>query len=101
MKALLDSSAKLPDCRAFEQASPIEKNGVDTRGMAASVRASVSGDAVSFLTTSGIPVAKGTTCRPNWRRSTGLVDSGASFSSWACGALMEDIENFSAKSLTV
>jgi sugar lactone lactonase YvrE len=48
-------SAKLPDCRAYEQASPAQKNGVDIGGQTAFLKASPSGDAVSFMTLSSLP----------------------------------------------
>lgn len=46
-------SSFLPDCRAYEQASPVEKRGEDARGTAQTVRASSDGNAISFLTTNG------------------------------------------------
>jgi WD40-like Beta Propeller Repeat len=52
-------SAKLPDCRAYEQASPVNKNGVDVGGKVAFLKASPSGDAVSFMTLTGIPGGAG------------------------------------------
>jgi hypothetical protein len=52
-------SEKLPDCRAYEQASPVNKNGVDIGGQTAFLKASPSGDAVSFMTLSGLPGGDG------------------------------------------
>jgi hypothetical protein len=52
-------SAKLPDCRAYEQASPVQKNGVDIGGQVTFLKASPSGDAVSFMTLSGLPGGDG------------------------------------------
>jgi len=52
-------SGALPDCRAYEQASPVKKNGVDAFGRVSWVKASPNGGAVSFLTTSGIPGSDG------------------------------------------
>jgi hypothetical protein len=49
----------LPDCRAYEQASPVQKNGLDALGRVAWAKASPQGDRISFLTTSGIPGADG------------------------------------------
>jgi hypothetical protein len=49
------SSADLPDCRAYEQASPVDKGGGDVSGTAAFVRAATTGGAVSFLGLSGTP----------------------------------------------
>jgi hypothetical protein len=47
-------SAALPDCRAYEQASPIAKNGGDASGLSSLVKASPAGDSISFVTTSPI-----------------------------------------------
>jgi hypothetical protein len=52
-------SASLPDCRAYEQASPTDKNGGDVTGIVSALKASSSGDAVTFLTYSGIPGGEG------------------------------------------
>jgi hypothetical protein len=60
MAEFLDySSAGLPDCRAFEQATPVLKNGLDAKGMVSWVKASEDGDAISFLATNGIPGGEG------------------------------------------
>jgi hypothetical protein len=48
-------SAALPDCRAYEQASPTEKAGADIKGSYADVQASVSGDGITFFTHLGLP----------------------------------------------
>ncbi len=52
-------SAALPDCRAYEQATPVGKDAGDATGTKAFVRSSLSGNAISFLTVSGMPGAKG------------------------------------------
>jgi hypothetical protein len=44
----------LPDGRAYEQASPVDKNAADARGRVAWAKASSDGNRVSFLSTSGI-----------------------------------------------
>jgi hypothetical protein len=41
-------SLALPDCRAYEQVSPVEKNAVDVAGAIWSVRGAPSGEAVTF-----------------------------------------------------
>jgi virginiamycin B lyase len=53
------SSALLPDCRAYEQASPVNKDGGDVTGTVPFVRAAASGGGVTFLSSSGIPGGKG------------------------------------------
>jgi hypothetical protein len=52
-------AAHLPDCRAYEQVTPTNKNGVDASGGPAIVRASSLGDRVSFFASAGIPVGPG------------------------------------------
>jgi hypothetical protein len=65
------SSANLPDCRAYEQATPVDKDGGDAGGTAPFVRASLSGGAVSFLSVSGIPGGKGSQDFPPYLASRG------------------------------
>jgi hypothetical protein len=48
-------SGALPDCRAYEQASPTNKNGGDLVGDVKRTRASVKGDRVSFQAYAPIP----------------------------------------------
>jgi hypothetical protein len=52
-------SARLPDCRAYEQASPVNKNGADAFGEFDQVQAASGGDAVAYYTTAGLPGAVG------------------------------------------
>ncbi len=49
------SSANLPDCRAYEQVSPVNKNAGDVTGTVPYVRASLSGDRFIFASVSGVP----------------------------------------------
>jgi hypothetical protein len=51
--------AELPDCRAYEQATPTDKNGADARGAEGKVEASSSGDRVTFELFSGLPTSGG------------------------------------------
>jgi hypothetical protein len=53
------ASAGLPDCRAYEQASPVDKNGGDLTGSIRGSKASIDGDRVSFQATSPIPGGEG------------------------------------------
>jgi hypothetical protein len=52
-------SAKLPDCRAYEQVTPSDKFGSDAYGGPNSVQASPSGDGITFYTFSGFPKSEG------------------------------------------
>jgi Tol biopolymer transport system component len=52
-------SSDLPDCRAYEQATPVDKDGGDAAGTAPFLRASSTGGAVTFLSLSGTPGALG------------------------------------------
>ena len=63
--------AGLPDLRAYEQASPIVKNGQGAGGIVSNVRTSPEGDAISFVTTNGIPGAEGLQNIPTWLASRG------------------------------
>ena len=45
----------LPDSRAYEQASPVNKDGGDALGIVPFVKAALSGNGITFGTTSGIP----------------------------------------------
>jgi len=48
------ASTSLPDCRAYEQATPVDKNGGSIQGKVPLTRASTSGDAISFESPAGI-----------------------------------------------
>jgi hypothetical protein len=87
-------SAALPDCRAYEQASPIAKNGGDATGLPALVKASRAGDAISFATTSPIPGGDGGQRAPSylavrgagsWSNHGLLTPAAAGFSSLVRG----------------
>jgi hypothetical protein len=62
----------LPDCRAYEQASPVDKNGTSLLGELAPLRAASSGEAISFESSSGIPGGEGAQNFPYY-----LVERGA------------------------
>jgi hypothetical protein len=53
--------AYLPDCRAYEQASPVEKGGADASAKFEGVEASPTGGAVTFFVPLGLPGIPGST----------------------------------------
>jgi hypothetical protein len=66
-------SAKLPDCRAYEQATPVEKNGGDAIGDINYVQASTGGDAIVYYNAAGLPGGTGSQDFPSYlsRRGAG------------------------------
>jgi hypothetical protein len=68
----LDSAgANLPDCRAFEQATPVDKNAGDATATVSYAKASAAGGGVSFISNSGIPGAVGAQDFPSYLASRG------------------------------
>ncbi len=67
-------SATLPDCRAYEQASPVLKNGVDALDRVAFARTSPDGKRIVFVSTSSIPGGEGTQELPIYLGSRGAGD---------------------------
>jgi len=67
------SKSTLPDCRAYEQASPVDKNGSTIEGIRYIVEAAKEGGAVSFYLAGGIPGGSGSQSPPVYvaRRSEG------------------------------
>jgi hypothetical protein len=65
-------SAPLPDCRAYEQATPVDKNGGSIQGKAPIARASLEGDAISFESPAGIPGGSGSQEFPTYVGRRGL-----------------------------
>ena len=55
----LSQAAGLPDGRAYEQASPTNKNGGSIQAFVSTTKASVNGDAVTFESAAGIPGGEG------------------------------------------
>jgi hypothetical protein len=66
LSPLSHPSTELPDCRAFEQASPVDKNGGDAAGIPGLVKAAPEGNAISFTATSGVPGGDGAQKIPNY-----------------------------------
>ncbi len=65
-------SAELPDCRAYEQATPVNKNGGDAWGQLFRVQAGVAGDGITFQTRGGIPGGEGAQSDPLYLSRRGL-----------------------------
>jgi hypothetical protein len=76
-------SAALPDCRAYEQASPVNKNGADVVGDLNHVGAAAVGAAVMFGSTFGLPGATGAQDFPYALGSRGAGEAG-----WASRSLL-------------
>lgn len=56
----------LPDCRAYEQVSPVSKNGVDASGTPGIVQASPDGDRIVFFATSPFSQTSGAAESPTY-----------------------------------
>jgi hypothetical protein len=72
-------AARLPDCRAYEQVSPVDKNGSDLWSTPDFVAASSTGDAATFLSDDGIPGGVGAQQQPLYistRGENGWTNSG-------------------------
>ena len=55
----IDGSGGLPDGRAYEQASPVKKDGGNIQGATRSVKTSPDGDGITFIVLGGLPNAEG------------------------------------------
>jgi hypothetical protein len=53
--------AGLPDCRAYEQATPTDKHGAHAQGRTNTIQASGAGDRVTFFVNGGLPTTGGNT----------------------------------------
>jgi hypothetical protein len=75
------AGASLPDCRAYEQASPVNKNGGSIQGKAPITRAASDGSAISFEAPGGIPGGNGAQNFPTFVGKRGA-------GSWATNGLL-------------
>lgn len=66
----------LPDGRAYEQASPVDKDGSDAQGRVPFVKATASGDGITFGSTFGIPGGQGAQALPTYLASRGPGEAG-------------------------
>ncbi len=64
-------SAHLPDCRAYEQASPVQKNGGHAIGFSSFVQATPTGDGITFMSDAGFPGGEGSQELPLYLASRG------------------------------
>ena len=60
---------QLPDCRAYEQVSPIDKNFTDALGEADVVQSSPSGEAVTFFSIAPFPGVLSAASIPTYLRA--------------------------------
>jgi sugar lactone lactonase YvrE len=85
------SSANLPDCRVYEQASPVAKNGIDALGTPSLSRASSTGDAVNYVTSTGTGEGEGTQDFPTYLASRALEGPWSSQGLLPSGALGQNV----------
>jgi hypothetical protein len=52
-------SAHLPDCRVYEQVTPVDKNGGSVTGVGGLVKAAIGGGGVTFMSDAGFPGGEG------------------------------------------
>ncbi len=64
-------SADLPDCRAYEQATPVDKNGANVQGDVNFVQASAAGNRITFADAAGLPTSGGSSTTPVYLASRG------------------------------
>ncbi len=67
------SSPGLPDDRAYEQASPTQKNGANVQGAINSVQASLDGERITFFSNAGIPGGEGAQDFPTFMASRAFM----------------------------
>jgi sugar lactone lactonase YvrE len=64
-------STSLSDCRAYEQVTPLDKNGAGPSGAVGEVEAAVGGDGIVYLSGAGIPGSEGSQQYPTYLSSRG------------------------------
>jgi hypothetical protein len=63
--------ARLPDCRAYEQATPIDKDGSDAQSAPNAVQAAADGHSITFFNSAGVPGGVGANDLPTFLSSRG------------------------------
>lgn len=94
--------ASLPDCRAYEQASPVDKGGIDVTGSLTADVAAQDGNGITFFTTVGLPTDGGAPNFPVYEaqrtaagwETHGLYPAGAMFSTPILGVTPDLSETF-------
>jgi hypothetical protein len=74
LSPLTHPSALLPDCRAYERATPLDKDGGDVQGDLVQIKAAAQGGAVTFMSTFGVPGAEGAQDFPAFLASRGEAE---------------------------
>ena len=82
---------QLPDCRAYEQVSPVDKNDVDAKGFPSNAQASPSGELVRYYSITPFPPAVEGSCAvggalPSYISSRGTLGEWATEGILPCGA---------------
>jgi hypothetical protein len=65
--------AALPDCRAYEQATPTDKHGANIQGSVNLVQASSAGDRITFYLNGGLPTSGGSSTLSAFMASRGAT----------------------------
>jgi hypothetical protein len=65
------AGSRLPDCRAYEQGTPIEKHSANPQGDFGQLSVSASGDRFTFLVTGGLPTSGGSSALTPFLASRG------------------------------
>jgi NHL repeat len=74
-------SARLPDCRAYEQATPVDKHGANIQGSVNRVQVSSAGDRITFYLNGGLPTSDGSSTLSAFAASRGA-------SGWSSAGLL-------------
>ncbi|MGA2163638.1 MAG: hypothetical protein ABSH36_04140 [Solirubrobacteraceae bacterium] len=67
-------ASRLPDCRAYEQVSPVDKNATDAVGLPGVVESSATGEAVTFFSLVPYPGIVGGAEYPTYLAERGVVN---------------------------